>query len=97
MIANTSDFDLNRTDINGYAAIHVVCKYCNYDALNILVTQRGVSLVLPDTSGNTPFHWAAKYGHLDLCKYFIESGISPLVRNNKGRFIHYFCTHPLVN
>ncbi len=84
MIANTSDFDLNRTDINGYATIHVVCKYCNYDALNILVSQRNVSLILPDTSGNTPFHWAAKYGHLDLCKYFIERGISPLVRNNKG-------------
>lgn len=42
----------------------------------------GVSIDLPDNQGNTPLHFAAKYGHVELCKVLLERG-SSLSRKNK--------------
>lgn len=36
---------------------------------------------MPDQNGNTPLHYAAKYGHLDLCKHLIDSGSSVIAKN----------------
>ena len=30
------------------------------------------SHVFTDNSGETPFHYAAKYGHLEICEYMID-------------------------
>lgn len=35
-----------------------------------------------DRAGNTPLHYASKYGHLELCRYLIEVGASPGRKNN---------------
>lgn len=45
---------------------------------------KGVSSEAPDQEGNTPLHYASKYGHLDLCKFFIEQGCSAARKNFKG-------------
>jgi hypothetical protein len=42
----------------------------------------GVEIDVPDNQGNTPLHFAAKYGHADLCKVLIDRGGS-LGRRNK--------------
>jgi hypothetical protein len=45
----------------------------------------GVPLNLRDKDGNTTLHYAAMGGHLDLCKFLIERGVSPASRNSAGR------------
>jgi hypothetical protein len=45
----------------------------------------GVPINHLDRSGNTPLHYAAKYGHLDLCRVLIESNGSPALRNSVGQ------------
>ncbi len=36
----------------------------------------GVSVNFPDLQGNTPLHYAAKYGNFELCKVLEERGAS---------------------
>lgn len=45
----------------------------------------GIPLTLRDREGNTTLHYAAMGGHLDLCKFLIERGVSPASRNSNGR------------
>ncbi|KAL8796433.1 MAG: hypothetical protein Q9182_007379 [Xanthomendoza sp. 2 TL-2023] len=42
------------------------------------------NLNLPNSSGNTPLHWAALNGHLDAVKILIGAGADPTIRNNAG-------------
>jgi hypothetical protein len=44
----------------------------------------GVPVESVDNHGNTPLHYACKYGHLDICKYLIELRASPCRKNNSG-------------
>ena len=37
-----------------------------------------------DDYGQTPFHEAAAYGHIELCKLFIENGVDLNCKNNGG-------------
>ncbi|KAI4251171.1 MAG: hypothetical protein L6R42_008482 [Xanthoria sp. 1 TBL-2021] len=39
---------------------------------------------LPNTSGNTPLHWAALNGHLDAVKILVCAGADPAIRNIAG-------------
>lgn len=34
--------------------------------------------------GNTPLHWAAERGHIDIVKYLVSSGADPTISNTKG-------------
>lgn len=43
-----------------------------------------LNINLPNSSGNTPLHWAALNGHLDAVKFLISSGADPAVRNQAG-------------
>jgi len=38
---------------------------------------------LLDQNGNSPLHYAAKYGHLDLCKYLVERGSMVNIKNKQ--------------
>jgi hypothetical protein len=40
---------------------------------------------LPDANKNTPLHYAAKYGNVELCRLLVEKGASPVVRNDQGQ------------
>lgn len=44
-------------------------------------TFQGVSVELADTGGNTPLHYASKYGHLELCKLLVSRGCSAAAKN----------------
>ena len=50
----------------------------------------------PDLLGNTPLHYAAKYGHPDLCKVLIDRGSFAGVKNNQGQTAYDVCSGPSV-
>lgn len=53
---------------------------CNsYFCLMLMII--GTNIQLADQNGDTPLHYAAKYGHLDLCKFLIERGAAVHARN----------------
>jgi hypothetical protein len=43
-----------------------------------------VSIEAPDSSGNTPLHYACKYGNIDICRYLIEKGASACRKNSSN-------------
>ena len=50
----------------------------------------------PDLQGNTPLHYAAKYGHPDLCKVLIDRGSFAGIKNNQGQTAYDLCGSPSV-
>ena len=44
----------------------------------------GVTVDFVDGAGNTPLHYAAKYGHHDLCRLLVGKNAFPGKRNEKG-------------
>jgi hypothetical protein len=38
---------------------------------------------IPDTNLNTPLHYAAKYGNIELCRLLVEKGASVISRNDQ--------------
>jgi hypothetical protein len=40
---------------------------------------------MPDTTGNTPLHFAAKNGHIDICKRLVDLKANPAARNAQGQ------------
>jgi Ankyrin repeats (many copies) len=56
----------------------------------------GVHIDFPDVHGNTPLHYAAKYGHPDLCKVLIERGSFAGVKNNLGQTAYDVSGTPVV-
>ena len=78
--------DIRSTGESGYGAIHVAARYANQIALEVLIN-RGVSIDLLDTKGNSTLHYAAKYNNLDLCKYLCEVNLHIyLIKNKDFRF-----------
>lgn len=66
------------------AAIHIACRYNNRYAVDFALA-KGTNIMVVDKEGNTPLHFAAKYGHLDLCKYLIEKGARSHLKNKQGQ------------
>ena len=79
--------DVSKLGEGGWGAIHVACRYNNRFALDLLL-QRGVDVSCLDSQQNTPLHFAAKYGHVDLCKFLVDQGSNP-GRHNAQRQTAY--------
>lgn len=47
-----------------------------------MLLSRGVNIDLLDRAGNSPLHYAAKAGAIDLCKLLVERGCSAARKNN---------------
>jgi len=80
IIIRISDHELRNCSDSGYGAIHVACRYNNRFALT-LILDKGIPIDLLDTNGNTPLHYASKYGNIDICKCLVERKCSPAKRN----------------
>lgn len=48
-------------------------KYLFLDLLYTLLSS-GAPVDLPDSQGNSPLHYASKYGNLEICKYLVSAG-----------------------
>lgn len=69
---------------SGYGAIHIACRYNNRFALDLLLNS-GATVDSQDRTGNIGLHYAAKNGHLEMCKFLIERGSNILKRNSDGK------------
>lgn len=58
---------------DGETALHVVAKWGDADAIQILV-MAGATLSKLGEDGNTPLHYAAMLGHMDAVVTLIELG-----------------------
>ncbi|RYG94980.1 ankyrin repeat domain-containing protein, partial [archaeon] len=47
----------------------------------LLVMLLGTPLNIPDRQGDTPLHYAAKFGHLDLCRLLVDRGAMVHMQN----------------
>jgi hypothetical protein len=47
----------------------------------LLIAITGTPVCVFDKHGNSPLHYAAKYGHLELCKYLVEQGAAAHIKN----------------
>ena len=72
---------MTRNSENGYGAIHMACKF-NIRTVFDMLTSRGVSMEMLDSNGNSPLHYAARAGAIDICKLLVDSGCNPAKRNS---------------
>eukprot|EP01038_Epipyxis_sp_PR26KG_P005459 gene5459-7557_t len=82
MLIATNAQELTKFSESGYTAIHVACRYNNRLALEIILNN-GISVDFVDQSGNTPLHFASKYGHIDLCRFLIDRGCNAAKLNSR--------------
>ncbi|KAL8943722.1 MAG: hypothetical protein Q9211_000893 [Gyalolechia sp. 1 TL-2023] len=73
---------------SGNGLLHMAAANNCIDVLNHLLPSSSPSsylnLNLPNSSGNTPLHWAALNGHLDAVKLLVNAGADPAARNHAG-------------
>ena len=79
-IINSGQCDVSRNSESGYGPIHIACKYGNRYVFDLLVS-RGVSMETPDANGNSPLHYAAKGGAIDICRHLVDSGCDAARKN----------------
>lgn len=80
----SGQIDIKSQSEVGYSAIHASCRYNNVYAFN-LISSQGVHVETLDSQGNSPLHYASKYGHFDMCKLLVERGCSPAKKNNLNK------------
>lgn len=68
----------------GLADIHVACRFNNQLILELLLSQ-GLDVNLSDKSGNTPLHYASRFGNIDICRYLVALKARTGVRNASGQ------------
>jgi ankyrin repeat protein len=66
-------------------SFHVVCKDGDLDFVKAIVERTHININVDDGSGNTPLHWAARYGHLRVVEYLCEQGGDTSLKNNVGK------------
>ena len=58
-------------DGDGWRALHYFARFDDYESLQCIV-ERGIDINLKTSSGKNCLHIAAFYGHLNLCKTFVD-------------------------
>ena len=65
------NFDMQLRDDDGWTAVHYFVKNGSYEAVKAFVDMK-IDINLKTSNGMNCLHIAAKFGHLNLCKLFIE-------------------------
>ena len=71
---------------SGITPVHTASLGGHKDVVEVLAGA-GWPLNARDSIGNTPLHWAAQEGKLDVTKYLLEHGVDPLASNNDGKTV----------
>ena len=72
MLINKHKFDVHMTDEMGFTALHFSIQSGSYELLRYL-EDIGTDINLKVNDGRNCLHIAAFYGHLNICKYFVET------------------------
>ena len=86
------EVDINYKDEKGYTALHYAAFGGDISKVKELLLISGVDIDCPsgnrsrseDKMRNTPLHWAARGGHLEVAELLIEAGADPEVKNLAG-------------
>ena len=70
--------------VYGKRAIHMAAISGSLDIFKLLVEVYGADIGAKTLHGLTPLHFAAKYGHSDICQYLIKNGAGVNVTNDAG-------------
>jgi hypothetical protein len=63
-----------------------------------LLSIRNINVNVKDVYGETPLHWAAKNGHVEIARVLLQNGAEVNVRNNYGNTpLHYAAIHGHVD
>ena len=78
--------------IVGCLTIHDACRHGNIEFVTTFLAECPSQLDFQDIWGNTPLHYAAKSGHLELVNRLVESGVHLHLKNNTGMTpLHLAC------
>ena len=70
-LINKHNVDLQLPDNHGWTALHYFAKNGSYELVES-VADMGIDINLKTNSGENCLHIATRFGHLNLCKLFIE-------------------------
>ena len=68
------DIDVNVKSISGYTPFSYACCYGSTSCVRELLRDSRVKVNEPKNDGRTPLYHAARYGYLDIIKWWIASG-----------------------
>ena len=72
MFIKKHNYDAQITDNNGWSALHYSVRNGSHELVNFFA-DKGTEINLKTKNGTNCLHIAAKHGHLNLCKTFINS------------------------
>ncbi|XP_055690655.1 uncharacterized protein LOC129794076 isoform X2 [Lutzomyia longipalpis] len=86
LINGVTKEDLNSTDKSGRTAISYICSTNLTHFLDIFLQLPGIDINKPDNEGNTPLHFAAQAGQVDVVNMLLSRSRSIVVdaKNNLG-------------
>jgi hypothetical protein len=81
----TSGADLHHCDPWDHFTPLLIAAYCGHATVVALLLSRGASAMARDRGGLTALHWAAGFGHADVCEVLRTRGrASPHARDGSG-------------
>lgn len=86
-----ADADITKVDAEGYTVMHKAASNCNMEMVRLLESY-SAEVNVKAYSRMTPLHCAAKYGHLELCKYF-ASKIDVNEKTRSGKIALHFAAY----
>lgn len=77
--------------------LHVACEEGHIDLVKHLLHRRERHVFEQDPDGFTPLHYAAKNGHLHICRLLLEEGASPNAASSEGLSSLHLLMHHAPN
>ena len=65
----------------GYTQLHVACRAADFNEVLKLVSLGGHNINAQDNTGDTPLHWASKYGYSDIVQALMLAGADETINN----------------
>ncbi|KAF7269229.1 ankyrin repeat domain-containing protein 39 [Rhynchophorus ferrugineus] len=91
-VSNTAVQSLDEMDFE--KGIWFAAQSGDYDRVKKLINTKKYEVDQKDSAGYTALHYASRNGHLEICRYLIESGanIDGRTRSGQATALHRACT-----